>query len=71
MCILNSISKMKKKIFASQYILECIKRGMRDISYVEYRMKVKADPSCTVLHIRCKLKFDRKHDFLSSLDFSC
>ena len=24
------------------------------------RMGVKADPSCTVLYIRCKLKFDRK-----------
>ena len=53
-----------KKIFASQYILECIKRRMRDISYVEYRMGVKADPSCTVLYIRCKLKFDSKIIFL-------
>ena len=61
-----------KKIFASQYILECIKRRMRDISYVEHRMRVKADPSCTVLYIRCNLKFDRKKKyFLSSLDFIC
>ena len=26
------------------------------------RDKFSADPSCTVLYIRCKLKFDRKND---------